>query len=402
VAIEHSLHLNTLAVGARCKGRFPPGHGSDPGCVGGDQVVEEWETIGLGRTMSLDEEEKIVRKRLSVLKLAERLGSVSEACRQRGVSRTQFYEYRRRFQTHGLSGLRNLPPIHHSHPVTTAPDVEARVVTLSLEHPSWGCDRLSDRLALEGIRISGRTVQRILTDHGMNTCYHRWLKLEEQQARESLELTAEQVKFLEKQNPCFRERHVESSRPGELICQDTFLVGMWKDVDLVYLHAAVDTHNSYGFAFLHTAKQPEAAVDLLHNNVLPFYQERQVPVTAILTCNNCQYCGTGTHPYELYLALNDVEHRRSRVRDPQTNGFAERFKRTILDEFFRIASRTKSVERVEQLQTDLDAWLVYYNTGRPHQGYRNMGRRPVEVLNAYLKERALAEPAVTETVRDDA
>ena len=118
---------------------------------------------------------------------------------------------------------------------------------------------------------------------------------------------------------------------------------------------------SYAFGFLHTTKRPEAAVAVLHNDVLPFYQERDMPVGAILTDNGREFCGTERHPFELYLALNDIEHRTTRVRRPQTNGFVERFNRTVLDEFFRTAFRTKFYEPSAQLQTDLDAWLVHYN-----------------------------------------
>ncbi|MGE5552970.1 MAG: integrase core domain-containing protein, partial [Betaproteobacteria bacterium] len=91
---------------------------------------------------------------------------------------------------------------------------------------------------------------------------------------------------------------------------------------------------------------------------------------------------------ELYLALNDVEHRRTQVRRPQTNGFVERFNRTVLDEFFRPAFRTKFYESVEALQADLDQWLVHYNTERPHRGYRNMGKRPLERISEYLEKLA--------------
>ena len=154
--------------------------------------------------MSLNSEVKIVRQRLNVLELAEALGNVSEACRQRGVSRTQFYEYKRRFQTHGLEGLRDLPPIHPSHPLTTPVEVEERI------------------LALEGISVSAPMIQRILNDHEMGTRFHRWLRLKQQQAGQAIELNTEEVQFIEKQNPAFRERHVESSHPGKLFCQDTF------------------------------------------------------------------------------------------------------------------------------------------------------------------------------------
>lgn len=330
-------------------------------------------------------EEKVARQKLSVLELAKALGNVSEACRQRGVSRTQFYEYKRRFQTHGLEGLKDLPPIHKSHPFTTPPEVEEKILELSLEHPGWGCVRLSDWLKLEGISVSSPTVQRILIKHEMGSRYDRWLKLEERQASEGIELTGEQVAFIEKQNPCFRERHVESSRPGELLCQDTFFVGHLKGVGKVYLHAVVDTYSSYAFGFLHVSKQPEAAVAVLHNEALPFYQERGLRVEAILTDNGREFCGKGSHPYELYLELNEIEHRRTRVRRPRTNGFVERFNRTVLDEFFRVALRTKFYESVESLQADLDVWLEHYNTQRPHQGYRNMGRRPIDTINQHLE-----------------
>lgn len=330
-------------------------------------------------------EEKLARQRLSVLELAEALGNVSEACRRRGMTRTQFYEYKRRFQLCGLEGLKDLPPIPKSHPFTTPPEVEERIIALSLEHPSWGCDRLSNWLKLDGVSVSSPTVQKILTNHGMGSRYDRWLKLEERQAGEPIELTGEQVAFIEKQNPAFRERHVESERPGELLSQDTFFVGTLKGVGRVYLHAVVDTFSSYAFGFLHTTKRAEAAVAVLHNDVFPFYEQRDIPLDAVLTDNGREFCGTERHPYEIYLALNDVEHRRTRVRRPQTNGFVERFQRTALDEFFRIAFRTKFYESVETLQADLDVWLNHYNTERPHQGYRNMGRRPIDTINQYLE-----------------
>jgi transposase InsO family protein len=151
------------------------------------------------------------------------------------------------------------------------------------------------------------------------------------------------------------------------------------------MHTVVDTYGSYAFGFLHTTKQPEAAVAVLHNDVLPFYEEHGLPVQAILTDNGREYCGTEAHPYELYLELNDIEHRRTQVRRPQTNGFVERFNRTVLDEFYRIVFRQKLYEKVETLQKDLDAWLHEYNYERPHLGYRNQGRRPWDTIELFIK-----------------
>jgi len=208
----------------------------------------------------MDPAEKVARHRLSVLELAEALGNVSEACRRRGMTRTQFYECKRRFQTHGLEGLKDLPPIHKTHPQTTPPEIEAESLALSLEHPGWGCHRLSDMMRLRGRYVSGPTIQNILARNGMATMYDRLLKLEETVAAEPVELTAEQVALIEKANPCYRERHVESSRPEELLAQDTFFVGHLKGGGRVYLQAVVNAYGSYVFGFLHTGKLPDPSV----------------------------------------------------------------------------------------------------------------------------------------------
>ena len=161
-------------------------------------------------------------------------------------------------------------------------------------------------------------------------------------------------------------------------------MGHLKGIGKVYLHALVDTYSSYAFGFLHTSKQPEAAVALLHNDVLPFYQKMGLPVETILTDNGREFCGKDTHPYQLYLALNDMAHRTSKVRRPQTNGFIERFNRTVLDEFFRIKFREKMYTSITELQDDLDQWLRHYNEERPHLGYRNMGRKPLETIQMFI------------------
>lgn len=318
------------------------------------------ETEARGR----DAATKLAQHRLSVLELAKELGNVAQACRQRGLDRTSFYEWKRRFQTQGFDGLRDLPPIHKSHPQTTPEPVVERIKALALEHPAYGCNRHEAMLALEGIRVSSITIQKILNDNGLGTRIDRWLALEQANAERAIEITSEQAAFLEKLNPCFRERHVESAAPGELLSADTFFVGSLKGVGKVYLHAVVDTYGSYAFGFLHISKQPEAAVAVLHNDVLPFYRQFGLPVKAVLTDNGREFCGTDRHPYELYLDLNGVEHRRTKVKSPKTNGFVERFNGTVLNEFFRVKMRETFYETVEALQADLDAWSTTTPSGR--------------------------------------
>jgi len=124
--------------------------------------------------MAMNAEEKIARQRLSVLQLAEALASVSEACRRRGMTRTQFYAYKRRFELQGLEGLKDRPPAHRTHPQTTA--VVEQILALSLQHPAGGCVRLSAYLKLDGVSVSSPTIQHILIKHGMASKFDRLLK----------------------------------------------------------------------------------------------------------------------------------------------------------------------------------------------------------------------------------
>jgi len=124
---------------------------------------------------------------------------------------------------------------------------------------------------------------------------------------------------------------VETLYPGYLLCQDTFYVGTLKGVGRLYLQAVVDTFSSYAFAKLYTSKIAITAADILNDRILPFFSKEGITINAVLTDNGKE----GEHPYELFLALNDIDHRFTKVGTPRTNSFVERFNRTVLDEFFR-------------------------------------------------------------------
>ncbi len=151
----------------------------------------------------------LARQRLSALQMAEALGNVSEACRRLGISKTQFYEYRRRFQAHGLEGLKNRAPVHHSHPQTTPPETVEAILSLSLAHPLWGCGRLSDELKVKGISVSSRTIQNILIKNGLAWKIQRLIKVEKLALERKIELTDEQARAIESIDSCFRKRHGE-------------------------------------------------------------------------------------------------------------------------------------------------------------------------------------------------
>jgi transposase InsO family protein len=111
---------------------------------------------------------------------------------------------------------------------------------------------------------------------------------------------------------------------------------------------------------------------------LPFFENQGVALLRMLTDRGTEFCGRlEQHDYELYLAVNDIEHTKTRAQSPQTNGICERFHKTILNEFYQVAFRKKIYTTLEDLQRDLDAWIAHYNNERTHQGKMCCGRTPM-------------------------
>ncbi len=102
----------------------------------------------------------------------------------------------------------------------------------------------------------------------------------------------------------------------------------------------------------------------------------------ILTDRGSEYCGkVEHHDYQLYLAINDIDHTKTKARSPQTNGICERFHKTVLQEFYQVAFRKKIYRALDELQADLDKWLAEYNNQRTHQGKMCCSRTPMATLH---------------------
>lgn len=327
-------------------------------------------------------DEKVARRKLSLLELAQDLGNVSRACKVMGYSRQQFYEIRRNFQTYGSEGLIDrLPGARGPHPNRVSEEIEEAVLAYCLKEPTHGCLRVAQSLALEGVTVSSMGVRGVWARHNLQTKHERLMRLEQATREKRVELTERQVRLLERFSPEFRERHIITKHTGELVAVDTFYVGQLKGVGKVYLQTVIDCFSRYAWGRLYTSKLPITAIHVLNNDVLPFFEKHNARISTILSDNGREFCGRpDTHPYELFLQLEEIEHRTTRVRRPQSNGFVERMHRTLLDEHFRIKGREKWYESVDEMQTDLDDYLVRYNTKRPHQGRDMNGRTPYAVF----------------------
>lgn len=333
--------------------------------------------------------DKVARRKLSLLDLAHELGNVSKACKIMGYSRQQFYEIRRNFQTYGADGLIDrLPGAKGPHPNRVSPEVEKAVLDFCLKEPTKGCLAVAQHLNLEGVTVSSGGVRGVWSRHKLLTKHERLLRLEEHVRKRRIKLTDAQIRLLERFSPEFRERHIETRWSGDLVAVDTFFVGTLKGIGKVYLQTVIDTYSRHAWGQLHTSKIPLTAVQTLNNHVLPFFEKHRGRIDTILSDNGREYCGRpDRHPYELFLQLEEIEHRTTKVRRPQSNGFVERMHRTLLDEHFRIKGREKFYESVAEMQADLDAYLVKYNTKRPHQGRGMNGRTPLQAFKDGLKLR---------------
>ena len=289
---------------------------------------------------------KAARRKLSLLELAEEMQNISKACKYMGYSRQQFYEIKRNFQVGGLASLIDkIPGIKTPHPNRVSEEIEIKILEHSLKYPTQGCLRVAMQLNLKGVQVSSGGVRGVWQRHNLLSRHQRLMRLEKHHRDTGLELTESQIQLLERFSPEFRERQIEVNKIGEILAMDTFLVGTLKGIGRIYLQSVIDCYSRHAWGQLFTSKLPITAVQILNNRVLPFFEKHGVKIENILTDNGREYCGRKEHhQFELFLQMEEINHRTTKVRRPQSNGFVERLHRTLLDEHFRIKGREKFYE----------------------------------------------------------
>lgn len=324
----------------------------------------------------------IIKHKAGLLNLAEELGNVSKACKIMGVSRDTFYRYQELAEEGGIDALvnqsRRVPNLKNRADEAT----ERAVVEYAVEFPAHGQHRTSNELRKKGVFISGSGVRSIWQRNNLENFRKRLKALEDKVAKEGIVLTDAQIAALEKKaHDDEASGEIETAHPGYLGSQDTFYVGNLKGVGRIYQQTFVDTYSKVAHCKLYTSKTPITAADLLNDRVLPFYEAQGLPMLRILTDRGTEYCGkVEQHDYQLYLAINDIDHTKTKAMSPQTNGICERFHKTILQDFYQVTFRKKLYGDLESLQADLDNWLWHYNNERTHQGRMCCGRTPMATL----------------------
>lgn len=330
----------------------------------------------------MNHNQKIIKNKVGLLNLAEELQNVSKACKIMGFSRDTFYRYKAANEEGGLEALLDKSRKVPNHKNRVDKEVEDAVVELAIEYPAYGQLRASNELRRKGVFVSGSGVRSIWLRHNLENFKKRLKKLEEVVADGGGVLTESQLQALEKKkDDDIACGEIETAHPGYLGSQDTFYVGTIKGVGRIYQQTFVDTYSRVAACKLYKTKTPITAADLLNDRVLPLFENHGMGLLRVLTDRGTEYCGkVEQHDYQLFLAVNDIEHTKTKARHPQTNGICERFHKSILNEFYQVAFRKRIYTSVEELQRDLDKWVDYYNIERTHQGKRCNGRTPMETF----------------------
>ncbi|HAT1801263.1 TPA: transposase, partial [Legionella pneumophila] len=246
-------------------------------------------------------------------------------------SRDTFYRYKSAVESGGIDALfdqnRRKPNIKNR----VDESVELAVKEYAIAFPAHGQQRTSNELRKQSIFVSPSGVRSIWLRYELANFKDRLKALEAKVASEGIILTEAQVSALEKKK--FDDEacgEIETAHPGYLGSQDTFYVGTLKGVGRIYQQTFVDTYSKVAFAKLYTTKIPITSADILNDKVLPFFEQYNLPILRILTDRGTEYCGkVEHHDYQLYLAINNIDHTKTKANSPQTNGICERFHKTI-------------------------------------------------------------------------
>jgi transposase InsO family protein len=323
--------------------------------------------------------EIIYHRRVRLLALGDELGNVAEACRQMGISRTRFYEWRTIVAEYGLAALmpktRRTPQLPNATPTHIVEDL----LTLAVVEPTIGCRQYADRLAERGFQVSKTTVQKLLVAHGLGRRSQRVARAAAITAA-TTGLSTEASRDSEPFGFCHY-----SPAPGWQVAMDSFYIGNLKGVGKVYQLTAIDVATRWAIMLIVIGPVTAGHTIRFIDHVIGCFRRLGVPVRAVLTDNGPEYIAAG---FRAHLTAKRLEHHRIPPRSPNHNAVVERFQGTALQECWRPAFHRRRFSSIRQLQAEAETWLIrYHHRRRNHSDYMR-GRTPAQILDSHHPHQA--------------
>jgi transposase InsO family protein len=326
----------------------------------------------------MSEDDVLFGYRLRLFALAGEIG-VRAACRTMGVHHSTYYRWKRRVDRWGLEALRVRERRRPRMPNELGPHLEQRIIAFSLAHPGFGPRRISAELAREkwgGLRISPHGIWRVLQRYGLNT-----------RAKRLALIAGYAARYERKPEPPEPERHIEATRPGELVGVDCFYVGRLAGTKgTVWQYTAIDVASGFAWAELHPSPRNPRAEHCasLVERVASELAAAGWRLEAVITDNGSEF---RARTFTDRLAPLGVQQRRIRAGRPTSNGHVERLQQTILEECWRPTFARSLVPKLTALERDLARYLDYYDFDRAHTGRLTRGRIPGEIVYGARKTR---------------
>lgn len=326
----------------------------------------------------MDEQEKSIKSKLELLKLAEKIGNVSEACKQMGYSRDSFYRFKNLYENGGELALQDISKRKPNIKNRVPEKVEKEIINWAYEQPSYGQLRVSNELKKKGIDVSPGGVRTVWLRYDLETFHKRLRALKTKSVQEKFLLTEEQQKVIEKIND-FEDTKLQIESPGSIGFQDNFYIGEVKGIGKVYQHTFMDSYSKFVFVKLYDKKDDTTTADFLNQKVIPFFKKHNVPIQKIVTDKKTEYYSKKQNKYQSLLNTKKIELVKNKIpliKEELQFGFHK----IMQDEFYSALFRKKVYKKIQELQKDVDEWVKNYNEQKGHPARYCYGKTPLKTF----------------------
>jgi hypothetical protein len=331
-----------------------------------------------------------VEKRNQLFLLAEELGNVTQACKIMAVDKGRYYNFKEAYDQYGVDGLKGDRSncLRHVASEKDKDEIINGIIEYVINNPKVGSRTIRNMLLEEGRTYSKTAIQKFLNDKKLGTILDRIYELERRAFREDYDLTESQCELLEKYDPCMKEWKSESGHPGEKLVQCITKMQITSDCIPIFAHFVIDRYGSLAFLLFDKTESIDVSIKLLDKFVFPYYDDLEIEIKEITLEAEDEPNKKSLNSYGMFTHEHGIAATFIESSDEDADGFAQRFKAIVRDQLL-FDRRTKLyLKEIEEINEKCQIWLNQYNSNA-HNGYRNFGAPPFEVIKAYRAGRRI-------------